>query len=128
MGTATQRIPERIVLVVDDEIVLCHLTARVLTDAGFRALQVHSGSEALALLASLSGGVDLIVSDIAMPEMTGVKLAAIVAGRWPTVPVLLISGQGGPVPGYPGELLTKPFTHEALLEAVDRLVPQPQHF
>lgn len=127
MGTASERIPERVVLVVDDEVVLCHLTARTLTDAGFRVMQAHSGWEALTLLAGLPRAADLIVSDLAMPGMTGRELAAIVTDRWPTVPVLLISGQGSPEAGYAGAFLPKPFSPEALLKAVDGLVSLPEH-
>jgi DNA-binding NtrC family response regulator len=118
---------ERVVLVVDDEPVVCHLTARILTDAGFRVVEAHSGSEAVALLSTLDGTVRLVVSDIAMPGMTGVQLAAVMADRWPATPVLLISGQGGPATGYTGRFLSKPFSADALLDTVGELVPIPKN-
>ena len=122
MGSAARSLPERVVLVVDDEDVVCRFTARVLAEAGFRVLEAHSGAEAVSLLSALDGAVQLVVSDIAMPEMTGVELSALMAHRWSAVPVLLVSGQGGPAPDYPGPFLPKPFTPDALLKAVSLLV------
>jgi len=111
-------------MVVDDEELVCRLTARILADAGFRVLEAHSGDEATTLLATVgANGIDLVVSYISMPGMTGVELAATMAQRWPTVPILLVSGQGGPPPGYGGSFLPKPFTPEALVDAVRGLLP-----
>ena len=127
MDSAAQPLAERVVLVVDDELMACRLTARVLVDAGFRVVEVHSAFEAVALLSTLDGKVHLVVSDIAMPGMTGLELAAQMADRWPAVPVLLISGHGGPPAGYPGAFLPKAFTWDVLLNAIARLVPLQNH-
>lgn len=122
MGAAAQPLSERVVLVVDDEPVVCHLVARMLVDAGFHALEAHSGTEAVALLATLNGTVQLVVSDVAMPGMTGIELAERIARDWPSTPVLLTSGQGRPAAGYAGAFLPKPFTPDHLLDAVSGLV------
>src|SRR5207344_576936 len=122
MGSAARSLPERVVLVVDDEDVVCRFTARVLVEAGCRVLEAHSAAEAVSLLSALDGAVQLVVSDIAMPEMTGTELAALLADQWPAVPLLLVSGQGGPAPDYLGPFLPKPFSPDALLEAVSVLV------
>jgi DNA-binding NtrC family response regulator len=63
------------------------------------------------------------VSDIAMPGLTGLELAAVMEQRWPTVPILLVSGQGGPPAGYAGQFLPKPFLPERLVAAVAELLP-----
>ena len=126
MSSAAQSLPERVVLVVDDELVACRIMARVLVDAGFRVVEVHSAFEAVALLSTLENKVELVVSDIAMPGMTGPELAAQVAQRWPAVPILLTSGQGGPPSGYAGAFVAKPFTWDVLLDAVGGLVPLPK--
>ena len=126
MGSAAQSLPERVVLVVDDEEVACRITARVLADAGFRVVEAHRAAEALALLSTLNGTVELVVSDIAMPEMTGLELAAYIADHYTAIPILLISGQGGPPSGYPGAFVAKPFTWDVLLDAVGGLVPLPK--
>jgi DNA-binding NtrC family response regulator len=122
MGAAARPLSERVVLVVDDENLVRHLTACILADAGFRVLEAHCGEEAVALLSTLDGMVDLVVSDISMPGISGEVLAAAIAERWPR-PVLLMSGQGGPAAEYTGVFLPKPFTADGLLDAVGVLVP-----
>ncbi|MGN6392957.1 MAG: response regulator [Gemmatimonadales bacterium] len=96
------------VVVVDDEEQVRRLTARMLADVGCRVAEAHSGAAALALLAG-SVQVDLVVSDISMPGMSGEVLAARIGERWPAVLILLISGQGYPnlgflAPSCPGRL------------------------
>ena len=126
MGTAARALAP-LTLVVDDEELVCRMTARLLTEAGFRVAEAHSGAEAVALLATLAGNVRLVVSDISMPGMTGLDLTKILADQWPNLPVLLMSAQGGPDAGYSGPFLPKPFTADALLGAVAELLPTQQH-
>jgi CheY-like chemotaxis protein len=124
MGTPIHQLSERVVLVVDDNELVCHMTTRILTSAGIRALEAHDGRQALALLSELGPSVvGLVVSDVAMPEMTGEKLATIMAERWPNVPVLLISGQGHPGADYHGFFLAKPFQPETLIAVVSQVAP-----
>ena len=126
MATEAQRLVERVVLLVDDEDVVRRITARILAGAGFRVLEAHDGEQAATLLATLgTNAVGLVVSDIRMPGMSGIELAAVVSERWPTLPVLLVSGQGGPPAGYPVPFLPKPFLPERLLAAVHDLLPPP---
>jgi CheY-like chemotaxis protein len=67
--------------------------ARVMGDAGFRVLVTHDGKEAMALLTTLGPAVvSLVVSDIGMPWVTGVELAAAVRQRSPKLPILLVRG------------------------------------
>jgi CheY-like chemotaxis protein len=126
MGTPAPSLSERVVLVVDDEDLLRHLMSRALTDAGFRVLEAQDGEEAQALLGTVGTQIGLVVSDIAMPRMTGLELAALIAERWPTVPVLLVSGEGAPPESYRGGFLAKPFRPNALVEAVSGLLPFSQ--
>lgn len=121
MGTPAQRPPDRVVLVVDDEDLVRQMTARTLTVAGFRVLEARDGEEAVALVDTLGTAVGLIVSDIRMPRMDGLQLAARVSHQWPTVPILLMSGQGGPPMGYAGPYFAKPFRPETLIAAVAAL-------
>jgi DNA-binding NtrC family response regulator len=114
-----------VALVVEDEEAVRHLTARILEDAGFRTLEAESAEEAVALLGALKGAITLVVSDVSMPGIGGLGLAAGMADGWPSTPMLLISGHGGPGFDYAGAFLAKPFTAEALLDAVAGLVPHP---
>jgi two-component system, cell cycle sensor histidine kinase and response regulator CckA len=123
MGTGVQPLAERVVLVVDDEDMVRRFVAHVLVKAGFRVLEAHNGGEALALLPTLEGAVQLVVSDVSMPGTDGETLALLIAERWPGTPVLLISGKGGPNAGYFGPFLPKPFMPRTLLDAVAALVP-----
>jgi CheY-like chemotaxis protein len=127
MGTDARSLAERVVLVVDDEEIVRDVAARILADAGFRVLKARSGAEVVTLLATLEGGVHLVLSDIRTPEMTGIELAALVAQKWPALPVLLMSGAGLPPDDYVGHFLGKPYTPDALLAAVSGLMPIQQH-
>jgi two-component system, cell cycle sensor histidine kinase and response regulator CckA len=123
MGTPARRLTERVALVVDDEVIVCRYTARVLTAAGLRVLEAYDGQEAMTLLELLgSTAVGLVVSDVAMPRMGGVELAMAIGQRWPAIPVLLVSGQGGSSSAYPGAFLGKPFTPDALVASVESLL------
>lgn len=123
MATEAQRLLEPVVLLVDDEDVVRRITARILAGGGYRVLEAHDGEQAATLLPTLgTNAVGLVVSDIRMPGMSGIELATLVSERWPTVPVLLVSGQGGPPAGYPVPFLPKPFSPEKLLAAVHDLL------
>jgi two-component system cell cycle sensor histidine kinase/response regulator CckA len=78
MGSPAQRLPERVVLVVDDEDLVRRMTTRALTDAGYRVLEAHDGEEGPSLLATLGTNVGLIVSNIRMPRLDGLQLGAVV--------------------------------------------------
>ena len=119
MDAAAQSLDERAVLVVDDEPAVCRMTARILTDAGLPTLEVPDGEQAVGLLDRLgANAVRAVVSDVVMPHLRGDELARILARRWPTVPILLTTGQGFQLSDYPGPVLPKPFTPEALVAAV----------
>jgi CheY-like chemotaxis protein len=104
-------------LIVDDEPrILVYLRA-VLQNAGFDTLEASNGSEALAVLRSERLKVEVVVSDVSMPVMSGLALAASVRAEFPEIPVILVSGYAAvPVEGIP--LLQKPFLPAALLGMV----------
>ena len=126
MGTVAQPLTDRVVLVVENEDRVRHSLARILTDAGFPVMEARSGDEAVAQIYLLRGKIHLVVSDVAMPGLSGEALAVTISERWPSLPVLLISG--APPPAGIGEspFLRKPFTPEAFLDAVERLLPTPR--
>jgi PAS domain S-box-containing protein len=79
------------VLVVDDDVLVAMNTTAMLEDLGHEAVEVHSGRQALEALAS-SSGFDVVITDQAMPQMTGTQLLAAVKERWPGVRAILATG------------------------------------
>lgn len=110
--------PTHTILVVDDDSAVRAVTAAILEQFGFRAVQAASGNEALAL----AGGqpIDLLLSDFHMPGMNGAELAGSIHRQRPELPVLLMSAAAPQ--DFSGDLrlplLSKPFSAAALLSAV----------
>ena len=81
------------VLVVEDEMVLRMRAVDIVEDAGFTAVEAVNADEALKILESRSD-ISLLFSDIQMPgTMDGLKLAYAVHDRWPSIKIILVSGQ-----------------------------------
>ena len=114
------------VLVVDDEAPIRNLISRRLTTLGWRVMEASSGTEALTLI-DAGEHIDLLITDINMPGMSGIVLVAQVHARRPQTKILYISGfterlfAGGEWL-RPGELyLEKPFTPAGFMDALQRL-------
>ena len=113
--------PLTILAVDDDELVLLN-TVAMLEDLGHTVLQANNGDEALQLLAEAEH-LDLLVTDHAMPEMTGVELARRAAAARPGLPILLATGYAE-LPSGEGEglaRLDKPFGQKQLAAAIERI-------
>jgi len=116
---------EATILLVEDEDALRSVTRRILEGAGYRVLATADGPAALAAVAADGEPVDLLLSDVVMPEMLGPELARRLRQRKPTVRVLFMSGFAQPVIGEAMEMGTvemieKPFTGPTLLGRVER--------
>lgn len=81
-----------LVLVVDDSPIDRRLAAGLLGNAGYATKTAENGRA--ALLAMEEGRPDLVLTDLAMPEMDGLALVEAVRARWPEVPVILMTGVG----------------------------------
>jgi len=107
-------------MVVEDDDVVRELTARQLRKFGYTVLTAEDGHAALRLLETHAGVVDLVITDIVMPGMSGATLATALAAIAPATKVLYVSGYlertGGPQdlvsPSAP--FLHKPFTADEL--------------
>ena len=105
------------VLVVDDDSSILHFVRTTLEQGGFRVQATTSPVEALAAFkAADSDPFHLVLSDVAMPALTGAELAQELSAHDADVNVIFMSGQPAPVREF--ELLEKPFKAERLLGAV----------
>ncbi len=106
------------VLVVDDDDRVRLLTERILVRAGYRVLSATSGPQALALARDHAGEIDLLLSDMVMPGMSGSELAEAIVVERPHIKVLFMSGYDRGQTGPGQRLITKPFNREGLIAAV----------
>jgi CheY-like chemotaxis protein len=104
------------VLVVEDEPTVRTMAVRTLEEAGYRVYQASHGGEALDLIEGAAAQVDLVVTDLGMPEMDGHELARRLRADRPVLPVLYMSGYGDA--GSVTPFLQKPFSPDDLVERV----------
>lgn len=109
--------PLSILLVDDDELVLLG-TSAMLEDQKHVVNAVSSGAAALALLHE--GHVfDLVITDYAMPDMTGLQLAETIAASWPRLPIVLATGYAElPPDAMPLQRLGKPYQQDELARVI----------
>ncbi|MDP9132413.1 MAG: response regulator [Nitrospirota bacterium] len=106
------------VLAVDDDALILMHTAAMLEEIGFVAFEAMSGRQALEILRR-EKAIDVVITDQAMPHMTGDQLAAAIRAEWPNLPILLASGYDEPGdPGLKLPKLGKPFRQEELARAI----------
>jgi CheY-like chemotaxis protein len=109
---AARRDGDVAVLLVDDDAEVRVTTAELLRQQGFRVCQAASGPVALDLLTN-GFEAHVVLTDVAMPRMSGPALARAIAAKWPRLPVVFFSGYAEPesVAGAAGlkHLVRKPF-------------------
>ena len=123
-------VPDKTVLVVEDEPALLRITAEMLRDLGYRVVVTSSAFEALKMCGPEGVAVDLVVSDVVMPEMHGPALEEALAAVVPGLQFLFISGYAADVTARsllrPGaRLLQKPFSKRELAREVRRALTSP---
>jgi signal transduction histidine kinase len=124
-AAAAQNTGRARILFVDDDPLIAGSTVALLEDLGHDVTEVHSAREALRLLED-GLGADLLITDHAMPGMTGMELADEVRRRRPQLPILLATGfaelEGAKVVDVPR--LAKPYTQDQLATEIARLLPE----
>ena len=112
------------ILVVEDDVAVRRLTCRVLSGRGYTVLAAANGDEALAASRSHQGVIDLMVTDVVMPRMSGREVAERVGQQRPALKVLFVSGYTDDAVVRHGvvedtvSFLHKPFTPDTLARRV----------
>ncbi len=118
----------RTILVVDDEPMALKLVQSVLERRGFEVVCSTSPEQALEIFQQRREQIDLLISDIVMPEMDGTKLAGRMVEINPDLPVLFMSGfvteheveQAGDIRDF--AFIRKPFRPATLVQAVQKML------
>ena len=114
-----ERTPALTILAVDDDALVLANTRAMLEDLGHTVVLAYSGKEALEQL-DRTAAVDLVITDHAMPRMTGTELATKIAARHPGMPIILATGYAELPASADAALprLSKPYRQDALAGAV----------
>ena len=121
--TSVTPTPPWTILVVDDDVLINMNTIDLLQDLGHATLDAYSGAQALTLLQS-GARIDLLLTDYAMPGMTGVELASAALALRPGLPIVLATGYADLPDGVQCALprLPKPYDQQQLENQVNRLL------
>jgi CheY-like chemotaxis protein len=122
------------VLVVDDEVAIVRVLKHLLSRAGYKVTAYTSPIEALKEFLSQPEDVFLVLTDLTMPEMNGVELAAKIYEIRPNLPVIITTGYGGDIlndtkqPTSPNirQVVEKPVNPDDILRFVAELLPDSQ--
>lgn len=116
--------PKATILLVDDDALIAMSSADMLKDLGHEVIEVNSGASALEILRRHHGMVDLMITDYAMPKMTGAQLAEAARELQPDLPILLATGYAELPPGLACELprLGKPYRQAELAAEIAKML------
>jgi DNA-binding NtrC family response regulator len=121
----------KLLIIDDDEHLLANL-CYFLTDKKYDVISVTNGLEGLKLLEDDQEGFNLIITDIVMPQISGISLISIIKKKMPDIPVIAITAWGE----YPEEfaiesqadkVLSKPFELSELDKAINELISSQKH-
>ena len=121
-SVAAPAVSEAVVFVVEDEVAVRKAVVRILSDGGYSLLQAAGPTSALDLARQWSGPIDLLLTDIVMPDLSGDELARELRKRRPNLRVVYMTGYSGEMDAatlrIDGPVVQKPFTRDSLLAAV----------
>ena len=112
------------ILVVEDDKTLREITVKLLQDGGYRVVEAKDAEDALAIMAASQPEIDLLLTDVIMPDKSGPELARQAKGNHPKLRSMFMSGYSGDLVGRQGVMieeasfLEKPFTRRSLLVKV----------
>lgn len=118
------------VLLVEDDLTLLEMTRRMLKKTGYNVLPANGGGEALRLARKNDVKIDLMLTDVVMPEMNGKELSDQMKGINPEIKILFMSGYTSNVLGYNGVLdegfhfVSKPFSRKALSDKIREMLDE----
>ncbi|HKA61729.1 MAG TPA: ATP-binding protein [Methylomirabilota bacterium] len=128
-GPATKAALPLRILVIDDELQVRSTLAEMLEEQGHSVTQAPGGRQGLSYLESNPELVDVVISDLGMPDMTGWDVARTIQSRWPRLPVGLITGWGETEitreeRGRVNFVITKPFDKALLSQTMSDIRPR----
>ena len=112
------------ILVVDDEMMMRNLLKKILSNDGFKVILAEDGEDALRILGNSK--VDLIISDMKMPNLNGLELLRIVKDKYPRIGMVMMTGYGDAYSVKDAlllgadEYITKPFKGHEISLVVER--------
>ena len=106
------------ILFADDTDIVRELFCEALRRSGYRVLEAEDGATALSVAGHHPGPIDLLITDIMMPNLSGPKLRHALRASHPEAGVLFISGYAGDEVDFDDPFLQKPFTPVTLLARV----------
>ena len=116
-------------LLVEDESHVRTYISTLLRHGGFEVVEAADAADALSRIRELRGDVDVLVTDVKMPGMTGIELVDLIMADFSGIPVVYISGEPLAMelhaPQRRRVFLQKPFLAQAILEAVRGVIAQP---
>ncbi|MCA0964325.1 response regulator [Salipiger bermudensis] len=115
-------------LVADDDAFIRMDSALILQDAGYRVHEAANVEEALSILERAGESIQLLFTDVQMPpsKRNGIELARLCAKGWPSIKILVASGQAAPKPGNLPEgaiFISKPFSPDIVYDRLQELLP-----
>jgi len=117
------------ILVVEDQAAVRSLVIEILQQRGHVVLQAANGLEAREVAAAHGGGVDLLITDVVMPQLGGPELAALLRANWPHLRVLYMSGYSARPEllshDASAAFLAKPFGAADLVRHIDEMLARP---
>jgi DNA-binding response OmpR family regulator len=123
--------PSKLLLIDDDESVLTNLRY-FLSDKKYDVSSASDGLEGLKLLETEEQGFDLVITDLVMPNISGVGLIEIIKKKFPSLPVIAITGWGEhpetlATEAQADQILEKPFELSELDKVINELISSKKH-